>query len=103
MMDASTTRRRLAAILSADVAGYSRMMGEDEEGTLKTLNACRSSIEGCVSNNNGRVVSTAGDSVLAEFPSTIDAVKCALDMQDGIAACNVDLPPRNAGWNFAWG
>ena len=67
-------------------------MGEDEEGTLKTLSACRSSIDGCVANHNGRVVSTAGDSVLAEFPSTIDAVRCALDMQDSIASCNEGLP-----------
>ncbi|MGD9537787.1 MAG: adenylate/guanylate cyclase domain-containing protein [Alphaproteobacteria bacterium] len=91
-MDATANRRRLTVILSADVAGYSRLMGEDEEGTLKTLSACRTSIEGCVSTHNGRIVSTAGDSVLAEFPSTIDAVRCALDMQDGIAACNEGLP-----------
>jgi adenylate cyclase len=91
-VDASPQRRRLAAILSADVAGYSRLMGADEEGTLRTLTACRSSIEACVQRHNGRVVSTAGDSVLAEFQSAVDAVRSALDIQDGVAACNADLP-----------
>lgn len=91
-MDASATRRRLAAILSADVAGYSRLMHADEEGTLRLLATCRGSIDGCVSQHNGRIVSTAGDSVLAEFSSAVDAVRCALDMRDGVATCNEGLP-----------
>jgi adenylate cyclase len=85
-------RRRLAAILSADVAGYSRLMHEDEEATLKSLSACRSSIDQCIASHEGRIVSTAGDSVLAEFQSALNAVRCAVAMQEGVAACNVSLP-----------
>ena len=69
-------QRRLAAILAADVAGYSRLMGEDEEGTLAALTAHRTElIEPCISRYRGRVVNTAGDGLLAEFASVVDAVK----------------------------
>ena len=85
-------KRRLAAILAADVAGYSRLMGADEEGTFNTLKACRQSIDGCVAEKGGRIVATGGDSVLAEFTSAVEAVRCALAMQEGIAACNIDVP-----------
>jgi len=85
-------KRRLAAILAADVVGYSKLMGDDEEGAFNTLRACRQSIDGCVAEKGGRIVATGGDSVLAEFASAVEAVRCALAMQEGIAACNVDLP-----------
>ncbi len=63
--------RRLAAILAADVMGYSRLMGDDEEGTLATLNACRHVIDGLVNDHRGRVFGGAGDSVIAEFASPV--------------------------------
>jgi len=85
-------KRRLAAILAADVVGYSRLMGADEEGTFNTLRACRQLIDGCIAEKGGRIVATGGDSVLAEFASAVEAVRCALAMQEGIAACNTDLP-----------
>ncbi len=85
-------KRRLVAILAADVVGYSRLMGDDEEGTFNTLRACRQSIDGCVAEKGGRIVATGGDSVLAEFASAVEAVRCALAMQEGIAACNIDVP-----------
>ncbi len=73
--------RRLAAILAADVMGYSRLMGEDEEGTLARLNACREVIDGLVNDHGGRVFGSAGDSVIAEFASPVEAVSCAADIQ----------------------
>jgi class 3 adenylate cyclase len=70
-------KRKLTAILSADVKGYSRLMGEDEEGTIHTLNVYMGVIAGFVQQHRGRVVATGGDSVLAEFASVVDAVRCA--------------------------
>ena len=87
-------RRRLAAILAADVAGYSRLTGLDEEGTLKRLrNLRRELINPVVSLHRGRVVKTTGDGTLIEFPSVVDAVRCALDVQRGVDGRNVDVPP----------
>ena len=91
-MATDAIKRRLAAILAADVVGYSRLMGADEESTFNTLQACRRSIDSCVAEKGGRIVATGGDSVLAEFASAVEAVRCALDMQKGIAACNTELP-----------
>jgi adenylate cyclase len=71
--------RKLTAILSADVKGYSRLMDEDEEATLHTLTAYRAVMDPLISQYRGRIVGTAGDSVLAEFASVIDAVRCAGD------------------------
>ncbi len=72
-------QRRLAAILAADVAGYSRLMGEDEEGTLAALTAHRTElIEPCIAEPRGRVVKTTGNGLLAEFASVVDAVRCAV-------------------------
>ena len=86
-------QRRLAAILAADVAGYSRLMGEDEEGTLATLTAHLSElIEPCIAEHRGRVVKTTGDGLLAEFASVVDAVKCAVAFQEGMAERNTDTP-----------
>jgi TolB-like protein/class 3 adenylate cyclase len=84
--------RRLAAILAADVVGYSRLMEADEEATVCTLNACRQVIDGLVAEHRGRVFGSAGDSVVAEFPSPVEAVRCAVDIQRELEARNVDLP-----------
>ena len=77
--------RKLAAILSADVAGYSRLMERDEEATLAALKACRGVIDGLVAAHGGRVFNTAGDSVVAEFPSPVEAMRAASDIQGELA------------------
>ncbi len=85
--------RRLAAILAADVAGYSRLMGGDEEGTLAALTAHRTElIEPCIAEHRGRVVKTTGDGLLAEFASVVDAVRCAVAFQDGMRDRSSDTP-----------
>jgi adenylate cyclase len=84
--------RRLAAIFAADVAGYSRLMGQDEIGTLRTLNAHREIMDRLIVEHGGRVANTAGDSVLAEFTSAVDAVQCAIAVQQTIAQANQDTP-----------
>ncbi|MDX1401500.1 MAG: adenylate/guanylate cyclase domain-containing protein, partial [Kiloniellales bacterium] len=83
--------RRLAAILAADVVGYSRLMGNDEEATLATLSAYREVIDGLVTNHRGRVFGSAGDSVIAEFTSPVEAVRCALEVQQELESRNADL------------
>jgi len=83
------TRRRLAAVVSADVVGYSRLMGEDEAGTLRRLNAHRSElIDPLIEQHNGRIVKTTGDGLLIEFASAVDAVSCAIDFQEGMSTRN---------------
>ena len=84
--------RKMSAILSADVKGYSRLMSVDEEGTVKALNECRDIIARCVNDHRGRVVDSPGDNVLAEFVSTVEAVKSAVKIQEDLKARNVDLP-----------
>jgi len=84
--------RKLTAILCADVHGYSRLMGEDEEATLRTLSAYRKIIDGLIENHRGRFVNSAGDSVLAEFTSVVEAVNCAIEIQTSLKAENAGLP-----------
>ena len=84
--------RRLAAILAADVVGYSRLMEADEEATVSTLSTYREIIEGLVASHHGRVFGSAGDSVVVEFASPIEAVRCAVDIQRELEVHNVDLP-----------
>jgi adenylate cyclase len=84
--------RRLAAILAADVVGYSRLMGGDEEATLATLNAYREAIDRLVEDRRGRVFGSAGDSVIAEFASPVEAVRCAIEIQQEIETRNANLP-----------
>jgi adenylate cyclase len=79
--------RRLTAILAADLEGYSRLMLDDEEATLATLSARRVVIEGIILQHKGRIANTAGDSVLAEFASVLDAVRCAVEIPRGVRAC----------------
>jgi TolB-like protein len=84
--------RRLAAIFAADVEAYSRHMGEDEAGTFETLTAHRAILDGFIAEHRGRIANTAGDSVLAEFPSAVDAVTCALRAQEALSSANDKLP-----------
>ncbi len=84
--------RRLAAILAADVVGYSRLMEADEEATARTLSTYREIIEDLVAGHHGRVFGSAGDSVIAEFASPVEAVRCAVEIQRELEAHNVDLP-----------
>ncbi len=88
---AETAPRKLAAILAADVVGYSRLMGQDEDATVRTLSAYRATIGETVSRHEGRVFGGAGDSLVAEFSSPVQAVRCALAIQESIAAKNEDL------------
>jgi adenylate cyclase len=85
-------QRRLAAILAADVAGYSRLMGSDEEGTLTGLKACRELIDQKSKEHRGRVVNTPGDSALVDFASAVDAVRCAIEIQKKLAERNSTIP-----------
>jgi adenylate cyclase len=85
-------KRKLTAILSADVKGYSRLMGNDEEATVRTLTAYRSIIAEFVQQFRGRVVDSPGDNILAEFTSVVDAVKCSVEIQGELAERNAHLP-----------
>jgi TolB-like protein/class 3 adenylate cyclase len=91
-----TATRRLAAILAADVAGYSRLIGADEEGTLNRLNAIRAElIDPTITTHRGRIVKTTGDGLLVEFGSVVDALRCAVEWQAGMAERNALVPPTN--------
>lgn len=91
-MAEARVERRLAAILAADVAGYSRLMGVDEEGTLAALKRHRSElIDPKIAEHRGRTVKTTGDGALVEFASAVDAVRCATDIQRAMAVRNVDI------------
>ena len=92
-MAVQRVERRLAAVLAADVAGYSRLMGADEEGTLSRLNAHRREfLEPTVAEHNGRIVKRTGDGLLIEFGSAVDAARCAIQTQQGMALRNKDVP-----------
>jgi class 3 adenylate cyclase len=91
-MEAPTLDRRLVAILAADVEGYSRLMALDEEAALATLSAHRAIADDLIVGFHGRIANTAGDSVLAEFASIVDAVRSAIEIQRKIAAANDELP-----------
>jgi class 3 adenylate cyclase len=89
----SRVERRLAAVLAADVAGYSRLMGRDEEHTLAGLKAIRKSlVDPAIAAYRGRIVKTTGDGLLAEFASAVDAACCGVEVQRGMAAQNVNVP-----------
>jgi adenylate cyclase len=85
-------KRKLTAILSADVKGYSRLMGEDEEATVRAISAYREVMTGLIEGQNGRVVDAKGDNLLAEFPSVVDAVRCAVKIQKELKVKNDELP-----------
>src|SRR5262245_39018758 len=87
------TQRRLAAILAADVVGYSRLMEQDEAGTMATLKARRKEVlKPLVARHQGRIFKFTGDGVLVEFGSAVNAVQCAIDLQLGMVAANAALP-----------
>ena len=87
--------RRLAAIFAGDIAGYSRLMSVDEEGTLRQLKAHRKElVDPKITEHRGRIVKTTGDGLLVEFVSVVDAVRCAVDIQRGMADRNADVASR---------
>ncbi len=88
MNDTGRVKRRLAAILAADAVGYSAGMAENEERTLRTLTGHRRIIDSLIASHDGRIVGTAGDSVLAEFASSVEAVRCATEIQAALATRN---------------
>ncbi|MGZ6224045.1 MAG: adenylate/guanylate cyclase domain-containing protein [Syntrophales bacterium] len=91
-MTTQEIKRKLVAILSADVKGYSRLMGEDEVGTIRTLNIYKELMANFIQQNHGRVVDAPGDNVLAEFVSVVDAVRCAAEIQKELKTRNANLP-----------
>ncbi|MBW2202743.1 MAG: tetratricopeptide repeat protein [Deltaproteobacteria bacterium] len=91
-MDPKDVKRKLRAILSADVQGYSRLMGDDEVATVKTITEYRETLSSLIAQYHGRVVDSPGDNVLAEFGSVVDAVQCAVEIQNILKAKNEDLP-----------
>ena len=93
-MTTGRVERRLAAILAADVAGYSRLMGIDEEGTLAALKDHRRAVvDPKIAEYRGRIVKTTGDGMLVEFVSVVDAVRCAVDVQRGMLERNAEVAP----------
>src|SRR5213079_2738625 len=92
-MSGERVERRLAAIFAGDIAGYSRLMGVDEEGTLRQLKAHRKElVDPKVTEHRGRIVKTTGDGMLVEFVSVVDAVRCGVDIQRGMAERNAGVP-----------
>src|SRR5437762_11952606 len=92
-MQRERVERRLTAILAADVAGYSRLMGEDEAGTLARLRTHRRElIDPKVAEHQGRIVKTTGDGILIEFPSVVEAVACAVAVQQGMGERSAETP-----------
>ncbi len=91
-MSTQKVKRKLIAILSADVKGYSRLMGEDEVGTIHTLNIYKEVMANLIQQHHGRVVDAPGDNLLAEFTSVVDAVQCAVEIQKELKTRNADLP-----------
>ncbi len=97
-MEDAPVKRRLMAILAADAVGYSRMMGEDEVRTIRVLAGHREVIDALIANYGAKIVGTAGDSVLAEFGSAVDAVRCATEIQDAVRERNEKLPEHDRMW-----
>src|SRR6478752_6264513 len=93
MSDLMTVSRRLVAVFAADVEGYSRLMGLDEIGTLKGLTERRAILDRLIGEYRGRIANTAGDSVLAEFGSAVEAVQCAVEAQNALAEANSGFAP----------
>jgi adenylate cyclase len=91
-LEAHRVERKLSAIFAADVEGYSRLMGRDEVGTLRTLTAYRAIIDRLIASHRGRIFNTAGDSIVADFASAVDAVECAVEVQEAVGKENADRP-----------
>src|ERR1700752_1812359 len=94
ILEPSSRKRKLAAILHADVVGFSRLMGEDEAGTHQARGTLRRAVDPLIAGHGGRIVGTAGDSLLADFSSVVDALNCAVEMQRASRAINDPLPPE---------
>src|SRR5438132_1870453 len=94
ILEPAARKRKLAAILHADVVGYSRLTGEDEAGTHQALGELRRAVDPLIAAHDGRIVGTAGDSVLADFSSVVDALNCAVEMQQASRAMNDLMPPE---------
>ena len=95
-MSNDRVERRLAAVLAADVAGNSRLMGHDEEGTLARLKALRRTlVDPKIAEHRGRIVKTTGDGVLIEFPSIVDALCCAVEVQRAMIERNAEVPQES--------
>src|SRR5882724_3312171 len=94
ILEPSSRKRKLAAILHADVVGFSRLMGEDEAGTHQALGELRRAVDPLIAAHGGRIVGTAGDSLLADFSSVVDALNCAVEMQQAARAINDPIPPE---------
>src|SRR4029077_12192490 len=94
ILEFSSQKRKLAAILHADVVGFSRLMGEDEAGTHQALGKLRRAVDPLIAAHGGRVVGTAGDSLLADFSSVVDALTCAVEMQRAVRAINEPVPQQ---------
>jgi TolB-like protein/class 3 adenylate cyclase len=92
-MNEEHAKRKLSGILSADAVGYSRLMSQDERGTIRTLSAYKEAMSMLIQEYKGRVVDSPGDNLLAEFGSVVDAVNCAVEVQRELAERNADLPP----------
>ena len=102
-MEREQVNCRMAAILAADVAGYSRLMGADEEGTLARLKAHRRElVDPKVAEHHGRIVKTTGDGMLVEFASVVDAVGCAVAEQGGMVKRNTKVPIDRPGQEGPW-
>src|SRR5215813_11871824 len=93
MSDPTKVSRRLVAVFAADVEGYNRLLGADEVGTLEGLTERRAILDRIIGEHGGRIANTAGDSVLAEFGSAVEAVQCAVEAQTALAEANSSLPP----------
>src|SRR5271155_427013 len=94
-VDPLSVKRRLSCILAADAVGYSKQMEQDEESTIRVLAAHRAVIDGIITFHGGRIISTAGDSVLAEFSSVVEAVRCAVEIQEALKTRNDALPDKS--------
>src|SRR6266705_5235183 len=94
ILEPNSRKRKLAAILHADVVGFSRLMVEDEAGTHRALGELRGAVDPLIAAHGGRIVGTAGDSLLADFSSVVDALGCAVEMQRAARAINDPLAPE---------
>ena len=98
MPEPTKVSRRLVAVFAADVEGYSRLVGDDEVGTLRGLTERRAILDRLIGDHGGRIANTAGDSVLAEFGSAVDAVQCAVEAQTALADANSNQAPERRIW-----
>jgi len=92
VMASESYQRKLTVILSADVEGYSLLMGEDEDATIRTLTTYRELMSTLIDKHRGRVVDSPGDNLMAEFGSVVDAVRCAVEIQEELRVRNAELP-----------